>query len=190
MSKEKKLTDLFVNYSASIRRTVARFVNRDDIDDIVQETFVRSYEADLKQKIQYPRSYMLKTAKHLALNHLDKWDNKFKQTLLDDLDAPDEIKTEQLEAQFESKERFLLFCRAANQLSGPVRTTFILKKVYGFTQKEIAHYLNLSESTIEKHVASGLLKCSEYMASNETDNHSHSNRQSSYVNHIKRGQSL
>jgi RNA polymerase sigma-70 factor (ECF subfamily) len=67
------------------------------------------------------------------------------------------------EEQFESKERFLLFCRATEQLSDVVRKTFILKKVYGFSQKEIANYLNLSESTIEKHVAKGLLKCAEYM---------------------------
>lgn len=167
MNKKTKLAELYQTYATSVRRLAGRLVSQDDIDDIVQETFVRSYEAELKQEIRYPKSYMLKTAKHLALNHLDKWDNKFKQSLLDDLDAPEEMLSEQLESQCESKERFLLFCEAAGQLSGAVRKTFILKKVYGFSQKEIAQCLTLSESTVEKHVATGLLKCAEFMQSRE-----------------------
>jgi len=38
-----------------------------------------------------------------------------------------------------------------------------LKKVYGLSQKEVAQYLQLSESTVEKHVAKGLLKSVQYM---------------------------
>ena len=76
MTTNEKLSTVFVNYTKSIRRYISRFVNPNDIDDIVQETFIRSYEADLKQKIKYPKSYMLKTAKNIALNQNSKWDNK------------------------------------------------------------------------------------------------------------------
>jgi len=41
------------------------------------------------------------------------------------------------------------------------------KRVYGLSQKEIAQYLSLSESTVEKHVAKGLLKSSQYMERKE-----------------------
>ena len=57
----------------------------------------------------------------------------------------------------------MFFCRATDQLSASVRKCFILKKVYGLSQKEIASYLNLSESTVEKHVAQGLLKSVQYI---------------------------
>lgn len=163
MAKDNKLSDTFVGYKNTIRRIISRIVGYDDIDDIVQETFVRSYEADLKQKIKYPRSYMLKTAKNLALNHQAKWDNKFKDSLEDFAEPPVQLKTENFEDDFESKERFLFFCKATDQLSGVVKKCFILKKVYGLSQKEIAEYLELSESTVEKHVAKGLLKSVQYM---------------------------
>jgi len=39
----------------------------------------------------------------------------------------------------------------------------VLKKVYGLSQKEIAEYLGISQSTVEKHVAKGLLMCVQAM---------------------------
>ena len=163
MAQNNKFTTLFVNYTTNIKRYINRIVSADDIDDIVQETFIRTYEADLKEEIKYARSFMLKTAKNLALNHINKWDNKYNDSIEDFAYPVVELTSQHFEEQFESKERFLLFCRATEQLSDAVRKTFILKKVYGFSQKEIAQFLKLSESTIEKHVAKGLLKCAQYM---------------------------
>jgi RNA polymerase sigma factor (sigma-70 family) len=161
--KKGKFSKIFINYQSTIRRFICRIVKPDDIDDIVQETFVRSYEANLKQEIKYVRSYMLKTAKNLALNHNAKWDNKYNDSIEDFVEPPVELSSANFEDDYESKERFLCFCRATDQLSGSVRKCFILKKVYGFSQKEIAKHLQLSESTVEKHIAKGLLKSVRYM---------------------------
>lgn len=157
------LTDVFIGYQKTIKSYISRIVKPDDIDDIVQETFVRSYEANLKQEIKYAKSYMLKTAKNIAFNHNAKWDNKFNDSIEDFVEPPVELSSSNFEDDYESKERFLSFCRATDQLSGSVRKCFILKKVYGLSQKEIAQYLQLSESTVEKHVAKGLLKSVQYM---------------------------
>ena len=157
------LTHIFINYQKTIRGYISRIVKPDDIDDIIQETFVRCYEASLKQEIKYARSYMLKTAKNLAFNHNAKWDNKFNDSIEDFVEPPVELSSPTFEDDYESKERFLFFCRATEQLSGSVRKCFILKKVYGLSQKEIAQSLQLSESTVEKHVAKGLLKSVQYM---------------------------
>jgi RNA polymerase sigma factor (sigma-70 family) len=144
-------------------RLISHIVKPDDIDDIVQETFVKTYEADLKQEIKYVRSYMLKTAKNLALNHVARWDNKYNDSLEDFIQLPLPLTSVKIEDDYESKEQFLFFCRATDQLSGSVRKCFILKKVYGLSQKEIANDLSLSESTVEKHIAQGLLKSAMYI---------------------------
>ena len=156
-------TNIFISYQKTIKGYISRLVKPDDIDDIVQETFVRSYEANLKQEIKYAKSYMLKTAKNIAFNHNAKWDNKYNDSIEDFVEPPVELSSNKFEDDYESKERFLSFCRATDQLSGSVRKCFILKKVYGLSQKEIAQYLQLSESTVEKHVAKGLLKSVQYM---------------------------
>ena len=148
MIKEPKLSDVFISYSAKIRRVVSRIVHPEDIDDIVQDTFVRSYEANLKQEIKYSRSYMLKTAKNLALNHIAKWDNKFNDSIEEFSEPPIELISQNFEDEFESKERFLVFVQATNQLATAVRKCFILKKVYGLSQKEIAKYYTYLQKLI------------------------------------------
>ena len=161
--KHTLFTRHFLSCTNALKRLVGHMVKTDDIEDIVQETFVRSYEANLKSEIKYIRSYMLQTAKHLALNHLAKWDNKYNDSLESLALPPIELNTQQFESQFASKERFLLFCKATDQLEGNVRKAFILKKVYGLPQKEIADILQLSESTVEKHVARGLCLSAQFM---------------------------
>jgi RNA polymerase sigma-70 factor (ECF subfamily) len=157
----RRILDSFLKYRSQLSCSVGKIVRKEDIEDIVQETFVKSYEADLKQEIQYPKTYMLKTATHLALNHVNKSAYKY-DINVDEVTAPN-LNTQSLESEFESKERFLLFCRATEQLSGSVRQAFILKKVYGWSQKKIAEYLDLSESTVEKHIAKGLALSIKYV---------------------------
>ena len=166
---DPKFSDVFISCSAALKSVVSRIVPPKDIDDIVQDTYVRCYEANLKKEIRYSRSYMLKTAKNLALNHIAKWDNKFNDSLEEFVESPFELLTQNFEVEFESKERFLIFIQATNQLATSVRKCFVLKKVYGLSQKEIAKYLDISESTVEKHVAKGLLKCALYMEKNDSE---------------------
>jgi DNA-binding transcriptional ArsR family regulator len=40
---------------------------------------------------------------------------------------------------------------------------FVLRKVYKLSHAEIAQVLGVSHSTIEKHVAKGLMRCREYL---------------------------
>ena len=86
---------------------ITKVLTVEDIEDIVQETFVKSYEANLKQEIRYERTYMLKTARNLALNHVTRAEHVQSQQI-DDMDAlPHDLVGYTLEKNVESKERFL-----------------------------------------------------------------------------------
>jgi DNA-directed RNA polymerase specialized sigma24 family protein len=43
------------------------------------------------------------------------------------------------------------------------RRAFLLKKAYGLSRKEIASYMGITESTVQKHVAKGVMLCAEYL---------------------------
>jgi DNA-directed RNA polymerase specialized sigma24 family protein len=43
------------------------------------------------------------------------------------------------------------------------RRVFVLRKVYRLSHDEIAEVLGVSHSTIEKHVAKGLIRCRDYL---------------------------
>jgi RNA polymerase sigma factor (sigma-70 family) len=162
-NKSSTLETTYLKCRSQLERVIGRIVNRDDIEDIVQETFIKSYEAELQHEIIFERTYMLKTARNLALNHVSKASEKHNQSLDDFATLPANLTSQSLEKQIESKQRFLDFCRATDTLSPEVKRVFIMKKVYGMSQKDIAQHCSLSESTVEKHVAKGLLQCSLYL---------------------------
>jgi RNA polymerase sigma factor (sigma-70 family) len=157
------IAEVFASVRAQISRVVSRVVRPADIEDIVQETFVRSFEAELAQKISHPRAFLLKTAWNLALNHVDRADRRFVQSLEDLPGAEALTDGETVESQLEAQERLLIFCRAVRELPLQCRRAFLLKKVYGMSQRDIAQYLGISESTVEKHVAKGILRCWTYL---------------------------
>ena len=154
---------LFVGLGGSGGRAVGRIVKPHDIEDIVQETFVRSFEAAGKSAIRHPRSFMFKTARNLALNHVTRAESRLTDAVEDFRDWDVLPSTEPLESSYEARERFLLFCSAVRELPVQCRRAFLLKKVYGLSQQEIASYLGISQSTVEKHIAKGMLICVEYM---------------------------
>jgi RNA polymerase sigma-70 factor (ECF subfamily) len=165
--KRAWLLDEFLACKSALSRLVGRILARHDIDDILQETFIRACAAAEKTEIRHPRSFMLKTARNLALNHVGTAYNR--RTQMEDFSSADvsiseaSLIVESVETEFESKERFLGFCRAVRTLPPQCRRVFVLRKVYGLTQQEIAAYLAISESTVEKHVAKGLLMCKASM---------------------------
>ena len=50
MARVSKITKVFLNYRAQLRRAVSGIVRLEEVDDIVQETWVKSYEAELFPK--------------------------------------------------------------------------------------------------------------------------------------------
>ena len=69
-----------------------------------------------------------------------------------------------MEQQFESRQRFELFCRAVRQLPIKCQRVYILRRVYGYTQKEIAEQMGISLKTVEAHLTKAIVRCTDYMA--------------------------
>jgi RNA polymerase sigma-70 factor (ECF subfamily) len=161
---------LFISSRESMKRVIARIVPPHEIEDIVQETYVRLCQVNDESTIHSPKSFMFTTARNLALDYqkqanvklVDKVDDwqVFEEIL--NVDAKDEVYK-----QVVSDNHFTHFCDAIRQLPTQTRKVFVLKKVYGYSQKEIAQELSLSESTIEKHISNGTKRCMLFMRKNQ-----------------------
>jgi len=161
---EKTITAAFLNYKEVLARVAARFVRPGEVEDIVQETYLKTFQADQKKDIKYPKSFMFNIAKNLALDYLKKAENRLNEPYDEhDFEAYIESVTDETYERIEFEERFTLFCKSVRNLPQQCRKAYVLKKVYGLTQKEIAKYMNISEKTVEKHLAQGLLRSNQYL---------------------------
>ncbi|MFK8032386.1 MAG: RNA polymerase sigma factor [Gammaproteobacteria bacterium] len=139
-----------------------------DIEDILQDTYINTYQSSLKKNISFPKAYMVKTAIRLANRQIEvaqrlECDDSIEQKSDETAAIYDSIKFDsQTEQAAVNQEEFCSLCHAVNELPEQCRRVFILKKVYGLSQRDIAEKLGISESTVEKHVAKGLLRTLEF----------------------------
>ncbi|GGY84385.1 hypothetical protein GCM10011613_31640 [Cellvibrio zantedeschiae] len=168
MSNRENLSTLFMGIQRSLAKVASTIAPPKEIEDIVQETYVRICEISNEEPIKSPRSFMYRIVKNLALDHVKRAENRLSISLDDSEHADIQELIEQTgeDSTFNtvaSKEEFELFCRAVRELPIQCRRVFVMKKVYGYSQKEIAADLNISESTVEKHIAFGIKRCFHYM---------------------------
>lgn len=160
------ITDAFLSWRDHLARIVSRIVPPHDIEDIVQETYVRACQFKSKEEIKSPRAFMARIARNLALDHIKRAEWRLTSSLDEDAEVQMDLIQRLADEPFHqvaSGEEFAHFCEAVRQLPLQCRRAFVLKKVYGHSQREIARELNLSESTVEKHIALGLKRCACYM---------------------------
>lgn len=145
-----------------MRRFISRFViATQDIDDIAQEAFLRAYETEKKRHLDEPKAFLFRIARNLMLSELGKKSRKVTD-YIEDFDADDiGLGGSNLEDDAASQQKVGILCEAIATLPPQCRKVFLLKKVYGMTHKEIAEYLGISVSTIEKHIIKGMRQCAD-----------------------------
>ena len=162
--KTSALFTAFRENETILRRFLRRFTsNAHDIEDICQETILRALEAEKARIIETPRAFLFGITKNIIRKKLDK-ESRGIIDFIEDFTPEEYLCNEPcLEEQIESQERMVKFMEAVTTLPAQCQRVFVLKKVYGYSHKEIAKAMGLSISTVEKHVASGLIRSSEYM---------------------------
>lgn len=164
------LAELYLSLRGSLARSVAGIAPPREIEDIVQEAYVRVCQVEKKSAIRAPRAYLYRAVRNLALDHVKRAESRLSDSLDDDIGgAGAEALADNTFHQVASNEEFSLFCDAVRHLPVQCRRAFVLRKVYGYTQREIAAELGLSESTVEKHIALGMKRCMYFMEQFERD---------------------
>ena len=112
--------------SGKLKRYLNRILKRpEDVEDIVQETFVRVLEAGSKGEIHYLQAYLFRTAHNLALNSLARKSNLLEDYIEDFPEFEVLLDDSSLENTVASQQRFELFCQAAASLPEQCRQVLI-----------------------------------------------------------------
>jgi RNA polymerase sigma factor (sigma-70 family) len=163
------ILEAYLENELALRRYLRRFIkSREAADDLAQEAFLRAFAAESRRDIEAPKAFLFKVAKNLALNELARQSSMMTEPL-GDLEGQEVIEDSSQAAAddvVDSRERIRLLARAIAALPPQCAKVFILRKMQGMSQKEIAVRLNISVRTVENHVAVGLSRCRAFMRAN------------------------
>lgn len=135
----------------------------EDIEDVIQDTYLRIYGIQDYSTVESPKALLITIAHNLAVE-LGRRRSRRATDAVADFDALGVSSgNPQPEEQFDARRRFETFCSAVDSLPPICRRVFVLRKVYKLSQAEISAVLGIAESTIEKHVVKGLVRCRDHL---------------------------
>ncbi|PHS15908.1 MAG: RNA polymerase subunit sigma-70 [Kangiella sp.] len=172
MSSRAIINDIFMMCKTQLAWIASRIVPPHEIEDIVQETYVRVCQFRTTGEVREPRALLLKTAKNIALDHVKRAEWRLNSSYEDESIISENDKHDSTSDPFNqvaSDQEFGQFCEIVRELPQQCKKVFILKKVYGYSQREVAKELGISESTVEKHIAKGMKHCGKAMWKKRND---------------------
>ena len=134
-----------------------------DVDDVVQESYLRLWRARAAHPIQFGKAFLFTVARNVALNLLQR------QRICPVLPVADlaslsviDDKADVSEAAC-TREEISLLADGIEALPARCREVFILRRIKGVSQKEIASRLGISEQTVQVQVQRGVKHCAEFL---------------------------
>lgn len=158
--------DLHRQEEGRIRRFfMRRLRNAADAADATQETFLRLLSLQQKTVIENPQAYLFQIAKSVA-------NKTARERAANAAIFTSEIDYTDLAAEAPDQERIvggrqalLLMAKAIEELPPRCQEVFILSRLHGLANGEIAGMLGISRNMVEKHIIRALLHCRAVRAS-------------------------
>jgi RNA polymerase sigma factor (sigma-70 family) len=141
----------------------SRFASENDIDDVVQETYVRLLKARERGDVASPKAFMFAVARNLALDRLRHRHVARTEPLVESEAMSVLEEGEGIPETIAHNQELEILTEAIQALPDRCRQIFTLRKVYGLSQPEIAQRLGLSENTVSAQLTIGVKKCMEFM---------------------------
>jgi RNA polymerase sigma factor (sigma-70 family) len=130
--------------------------NAADVEDLLQDIYVRLYESALKELPSQPRQFVFTTARNLLIDRVRAariipieaavdW-----ETLNVAMDAPGPDRV------ILAREELRLLQAALDRLPPRCREAIVLKQIEGLTRREIATRMGVGEETVKMHLTNGM----------------------------------
>lgn len=140
-----------------------QFPSLNNIDDMVQDSFVQLVRAHKARPIDCVRAYLFTIASNTAKALLRRPKIFATNPLTDSTVLNVAEENGDVAEKVCTREETAILVEAIDALPGRCREVFILRKLRRVPQKEIARQLGISEQTVQVHVARGAHKCGEFL---------------------------
>lgn len=157
--EQSTFAEIFRRYAGELRRYLRAKRGAHDAEDLVQESFIRLLQTSATNAPENSGAWLYRTCANLASDSYDyravresihvEWDN------LDELEDGCADPAQRVEGRQQLRQVWIALYR----LPEPCRHAFLLNRLDGLRQREIAMHLGLSEKTVERHILRALDAC-------------------------------
>ena len=153
---------MFKRYKSALKYFVSSYiVNSQDVEDVCQEAFLRTYKSSLENELLKPKSFMFSIAKNLIVSDYRKASTQLND-YVDDFDVLEpQFELEDLENNVLAQEKLGVMCEAIAALPNKCRQAVVMRKIYGLSTKDIAKRMNISTVTVSNYITKGMCHYNE-----------------------------
>lgn len=156
------ILSVFTRWNTALKSFVSGYVvNSQDVDDICQETFLRTYKSSLQNEIKQPKSFMFRVAKNLIVSDYRKASTQLNDYVEDINIVATKFDVDNLESDVLAKEKLGVMCDAIASLPNKCRQAVVMRKVYGLSTREIAQRMGITTSTVSNYITRGMCAYNE-----------------------------
>jgi RNA polymerase sigma factor (sigma-70 family) len=155
------LDDWFIREVLPLEPMLTRFLQRNwrneaEISDLRQDAYARIYEAALRERPVLVKPFLFQITRNLMIDRLRKQSVVSLETMADFdwLNVSDDKPSS--EAYVAARQELRLLQAALDDLPPRCRQVVLLRKVEGFSQKEVAKQMGITIETVENQVAKGV----------------------------------
>jgi RNA polymerase sigma-70 factor (ECF subfamily) len=128
-----------------------------EVDDVIQEAYTRLIAADSIEHIKSPKRYLFQVAGSVVIDHLRRRKIVSVESLADMADLEIAAAEPSPEREVIGRDELRQLAKALAALPSRIRDVFVLRRVHGLGQREVAKRLGITESTVEKHMSRGFM---------------------------------
>jgi RNA polymerase sigma factor (sigma-70 family) len=157
---DRGVAALFMIHAREIRRHIAsKLACPEDVEDLVQEVFLRAIRSPAGREIAHPRAYLYRIANSAVSDHFRR---RSRQRMPPSDVEPIDEESELADAS-PTPEEFAICDQTWDRLRAAIdglpkkaRQAIILRKLEDLSCLEVAESMGISIRTLEKHLARGL----------------------------------
>jgi len=127
-----------------------------EVDDVIQETYAVLADLETVESIRHPRAYLFQVARSVISKHVRRArvvsihavEDLSQLGFADDCPTPEQVAVD--------RDELRRLAQAIGAMPAKAQEAFVLRRVDGLSQREIAARMAISENTVEKHVSRAL----------------------------------
>jgi RNA polymerase sigma factor (sigma-70 family) len=134
-----------------------------DLDDVVQESYLRLIRAREAGKVRHAKAYLFTTARNFALDFFRRREVVSIEPVADIAALPVLEDTQSVADAIGRQQELDLLAEAVRELPDRCRQVMTLRLLYGLPHKDIAAELEISEHTVKAQLAKGMRRCADFL---------------------------